>query len=253
MRGSAAVFVLGMIVAAIVGIAAAFAMQTAMLDGFDTAGTPGSTDHASNDLKIELTNTEQRLQSKIEVLAGNIEELSGSVEGLRADIRNLKLQAPVAVSDSGEAAAPVVAGNIGEAINRVLDDRDKRRDEEREQERAQRTADMRERFKGMMVSRTERYGEEKGWDTGKTDQVKSVMSEYYEKMSEISPMGFMGRGRGGRGGDRGGTEETREQINQLREDTKNKLLQLVSEEEANELLQGGFGGGRGRPGGGRDR
>jgi len=248
MRGSAAVFMLGMIVAAIVGIAAAFAMQTAMLSGIETAETSGSTGAVSGDVKIELANTEHRLQSQIKEIAANVEVLTGNVERLRTEIQNISLQAPVAVGGSGETAAPVV-GNLGDAINRVLDDREKRRDEERDQEREQRAADMRDRFKEMMTGRTQRYAEEKGWDATKTDQVKQVMGDYYTRMSEISPMGFMGR-RGGRGGDRSGTDETREQINQLREDTKSKLLQLVSEEEANELLQSGFGGGRGRPGGG---
>lgn len=250
MRGSAAVFMLGMIVAAIVGIAAAFAMQTAMLDGFEATEISGSTGAGSGDVKIELANTEHRLQSQIKEIAANVEALTGNVERLRTEIQSISLQTPVAVGGSGETSAPVAATNLGSAINQVLDDRDKRREEERAQEREQRAIEMRDRFKEMMNGRTQRYAEEKGWDAGKTDQVKQVMGDYYTRMSEISPMGFMGR-RGGRGGDRGGTDETREQINQLREDTKSKLLQLVSEEEANELLQSGFGGGRGgRPGGG---
>jgi len=239
-----------MIVAAIVGVAAAFAMQTAMSDGFEATELSGSTDSGSGDLKIELSNTERRLQSQIKEIAANIEALTGNVEGLRTDIQNLKLQAPAAVSGSGETAAPVAAANIGETITRALDDRDKRREEEKAQEREQRTADMRDRFKEMMSSRTQRYAEEKGWDAGKTGQVKQIMSEYMEKMSELGIT--LGWRRGG------GSNESREQVHQLMEDTRTKLSEIIPEEEVNELLRGGGmgmgpGGGRKAPGGDRNR
>jgi uncharacterized protein YoxC len=220
-----------MIVAAIVGVAAAFAMQTAMSDGFEATELSGSTDSGSGDLKIELSNTERRLQSQIKELAANIEALTGNVEGLRTDIQNLKLQAPAAVSGSGETAAPVAAADFGEAINRVLDDRDKRREEEKDQEREQRSAEMRERFKGMMASRTDRFVKEKGWDVIQTDQVKQIMSDYMEKMSELGMM--LGWRRGG------GSEESREQVHQLMEETRTKLREIMPEEEVNKLLRGG--------------
>jgi TolA-binding protein len=252
MRGSAAVFIIGMFAAAVVGIAASFAMQSVALEDSGPGEVPDNTGEVAGAVKNELTSLEHAMQQQIGELTDSVDALNGEVLSLKKILQELNVRLSSAGSAAPVVAAggegqPVVNSSIGESINRVLDERDRRREEERAQEREQRATDMRERFKGMMTSRTERYAKEKDWDSAKTEQVKQIIGDYYEKMSELGGMMF-----GRRRGDSGGSDESREQLNQLREDTKAKLLQIVSEEEANELLQGGMGrGGRGGPGGGR--
>jgi hypothetical protein len=114
-------------------------------------------------------------------------------------------------------------------------------------------------MKEMMTSRTQRFAEEQGWDAAKTQTVNQIMGDYYDKMGQMG-MSMFGGGRGRRGGF-GGNEESRAQMQQLMEDTKTKLLTVVTEEEADQLLRtrgpmGGRGSDRGgaRPsGGGRGR
>jgi len=258
MRGSAAVFVIGMFAAAVVGIAAAFAMQSGFLQGSEPKKVLGTPEASTDDLKNQVGTMEQKLLMRVDELAVGVEMLASELGALRKEVANLKTQAPImaspAVVGGEEGAAPV---NLGEAINRVLDDRDKRREEEREAERVQRTQEMQDRMKEMMTSRTQRFGEERGWDAAKTQQVNQIMGDYYEKLGQLGGSMF-GRGRrGGPGG--GGTDDSgsRDQMRQLTEDTKAKLIQVVSEEEANQLLQsrGGPGGmgGRGSQRGGGNR
>lgn len=248
MRGSALIFVIGMFAAAIVGIAAAFAMQTALPTKAAPGAEPVSTDVTTDILRNDINAFEQRMRAEIGELTASVDSLNGQMQTLKKEMQTFVAQAGTAGSGAAVVAdaegQPAVVGNLDTAINRVLDDRDKRREEEREQERTQRATEMRDRFKGMMTSRTERYAEEKGWAPAVTEQVKVIMSDYMDKMGEFGMSGF-GRRRGGSGG----SDEDREKMRQLMDDTRAKLLSIVSEEEANELLQGGMGG-RG-PGGNR--
>jgi hypothetical protein len=233
MRGSAAVFIIGMFAAAVVGIAASFAMQSVLPEGIKAEQTPEAPAVDAENLASQLGGLEQRLRSRADELTTSVEILGSEVQAMRRDLANLKMQIPVAASGSGEDGEGVVAhpADFGEAINRVLDDRDKRREEEKDQEREQRSAEMRERFKGMMASRTDRFVKEKGWDAIQTDQVKQIMSDYMEKMSELGMM--LGWRR------EGGSEESREQVHQLMEETRTKLREIMPEEEVNKLLRGG--------------
>jgi hypothetical protein len=261
MRGNAAVFVIGMVVAALVGIAAAFAMQSGVLQGSEPKKVLGTTDASADALKNQVGVMEQRLMMRVDELATGVEMLASELGALRKEVSNLKTQGPIMASPAvvgGEegAAAPV---NLSEAINRVLDDRDKRQEDQREADRAQRAQEMQDRMKEMVTSRTQRYGEEHGWDAAKTQQVNQIMAEYTEKMGQLGGSMFGRGGRRGGPGAAGGQQDTtsRDQMRQLMDDTKAKLLQVVSEEEANQLLQsrggsnpGGMGGRGSQRGGG---
>ncbi len=249
MRGSAAVFVIGMFAAAVVGIAAAFAMQSGFLQGSETKKVLGTSDVSADALKNQVGTMEQKLLARAEELSMSVEMLTSELQALRKEVTNLKLQGPVMASPAvvgEEGSAPV---NLSSAINRALDDREKRQEEERQAERDQRAEEMRTRMKEAMTSRTQRFAEEKGWDAAKTQSVNQIMSDYYDKMGQMG-MSMFGGGRGGRrggfGGPGGGNEESRAQMQQLMDDTKTKLLTIVSEEEANQLLRS-----RGPQGGGR--
>jgi hypothetical protein len=247
-----------MFAAAIVGIAAAFAMQSGFLEGGEPQKVLGASDASGEALKNQMGTMEQRLMARADDVATSVEMLASELQALRDEVKNLKLKAPVMASPAAvggeEGSAPV---NLSAAINQALDDREKRREEERDAERAKNMESMRERMKEWMTSRTQRIAEEKGWDAAKTETVNQIMSEYYDKMGQMGMSMFGGRGRrGGRGGF-GGSEESRAQMQQLTEDTKTKLLTVVTEEEANQLLRsrGPMGSGRSdrggaRPGGG---
>ena len=252
MRGSALIFVIGMFAAAVVGIAAAFAMQTALPTKAEPGVEPVSTDVTTEVLRNDINAFEQRMRAEIGELTASVDSLNAQMQTLKKEMQTFVAQAGTAGAAvvEGEDGQPAVVGNLDSAINRVLDDRDRRREEEREEERTQRATDMRNRFKEMTNSRTERYAEERGWTPAVTDQVKVIMSDYMDKMGEMG-MSMFGRRRGGPGGP-GGSDEDRDKMRQLMDDTRAKLLSIVSEEEANQLLQGGMGGpGRGGFGGNR--
>jgi hypothetical protein len=240
-----------MFAAAIVGIAAAFAMQSVVLEGSESKKVLGATDVTTDSLKHQVGTMEQKLLARSDELATSVEMLASELQALRMEVKNLKMRAPVVAAPTGEGGEPVAAPtNLSSAINQALDDRDRRREEEREAEREKWAEGMRTRAKEMMTGRTQRIAEENGWDAAKTQTVNQIMSDYYDKMGEMGMSMFGGgRGRrGGFGGRGGGSEESRAQMQQLMEDTKTKLLTVVTEEEANQLLRS-----RGPGGGSRDR
>ena len=242
MRGSAAVFIIGMVAAAVVGIAVAFAMPQVIGERTQEARTADNTDVIVGVVNGKLDALDQSVQVRIDELTASVDALGSQLQDIRKDMRGIRAQAPVAAAGSAPLAeGQAVAPNIDSVINRVLDDRDKRREDEREQERTQRATEMRERFKGMMTSRVERYAGEKGWDAAKTEQVKQIMSDYMDKMGELGGGMMSGRRRGGPQ-----SEESRAQMTQLMEEAKTNLLGVVTEEEANELLRSAMGGSRGR-------
>lgn len=255
MQGNAVVFIVSIFVAAIVGIGASFAMQIALPETVKSSEGVEPDTRAIESLRGEIAATEHRINTQIEELIVSIETLGGQVSALHKEMQTRSVgvvQGSSAPGEAGTASPAVVSSGIDQAINRVLDDRDKRREEERQAEREQRATEMRERFKGFMTSRTDRYAEEKNWDAAKTEQIKQILSDTMDKLGT----GGFGFGRGGR---RGGppNSEGMDQMRQTIEDARTKLLQLVTEEEATELLRSVTGmGGRNRGGrdrGGRDR
>ena len=243
--GNAVVFIIGMFAAAIVGIAASFAMQSVVpeMNGTPEA-QPASSDVLTGAIKSEIGSLEHSMQLKINEVADSVDALNSQIQELKKSVQALGAGAALAAAPAGESGQPANPGNLDSVINRVLDDRAKRQEEEREAERAERAAEMQERFKGMVTGRVDSYAQDKGWDGGKTASVKQILTDYAEKMS-----GMFG-GSGMRGMRRGPSDEMR----QLMDDTRAKLMELMTEDEANELLRSatGFGGRRG-PGGGRDR
>lgn len=239
MGGNAVVFIIGMFVAAIVGIAASFAMESVAPKTNGAAEAPDNSEVVVNSLN-ELRSLERTMQARIDELTASVDALNSQMQELGKSVQSLGAGGVVAAA-SGDSAQPANPGNIDSVINRVLNDRDKRREEEREEERTKRNAERQERFKEMVTGRVDTFAQDKGWDAGKTESVKQILSEYAEKMSGAFGGGMRGMRRG-----------LSDEMRKLMDDTRTRLLDLMSEEEANELLRSatGFGGGYRRPGGG---
>lgn len=238
MGGNAVVFIIGMFVAAIVGIAASFAMDSFVPKTNGTAEAPDNSEIVLTSLN-EMRSLERTMQDRVDSLTASVDALGTQVQELRNNVLSLSSGGIVAAAPGGS-EQPANSGNLDSVINRVLDDRAKRQEEEREAERAERNADRQQRFKEMVTGRVDDFAQDKGWDAGKTESVKQILEEYAEKMSTAF------------GGMRGGRRGPSDDMRKLMDDTRAKLLELMSEDEANALLRSatGFGGRRG-PGGGR--
>jgi hypothetical protein len=235
-----------MIFAAIVGIGASFAMQGVMPQEVAADKEQAPTAVGTDVLRSDMAGFEQRTQAQMNELTATVDSLGAQLQTLKKELQEFRAEmraggavAPLAAGAEGQ---PAVTGSLDSAINRVLDDREQRRDDERQADREQRTAEMRERMQSAMTSRIDQTAQEKGWNLATTDQVKQIMNDYMEKTRELFSQGGGRRGRPDSG--------SFDQMRQLRDEARTKLLQLVSEEEADQLLGGaGMFGGRGDRGG----
>jgi len=245
MKGSAAVLILSIIIAAVIGIGAAFAMQTMLPETTEKSVASDSPAQFVDPLRNELAQIEHRISGRIDELGIAFETMNVRISELQKEVRSMSVPA-VAIAPDGTPAAPV--GQMDSVINRVLDDRAKRDEDERQAEREQRANEMREHMKTRMTERLDSHAQEKNWAPQTTTQVKQILNGAMEKMNELG-IGMMG----GRGGRRGGgfNRESMDQMRQIIDDTRTQLLGVVSEEEVSDLLRSaglGFGGG-GRTGG----
>lgn len=246
MRGTVVSIVIGMFVAAIVGVAAVFAVQAMAPEKDEEHQAPDVGDMVATAVKNELGSFESAVQEQLNGLTVSVNTLNAQVSRLEQKLGELRVSASPAKAGGIEQSPG--GKKLEDVITKALDESERRRAEQRTQERAQRMERMQERFKSMMVSRVEQFAEGKDWDIAKSEQVKQILSESMEKAGELFRL--IGRGGGPP------SPETFEQIQQIMDEARAELLEIMSEEEVDKLLEsmpgppGRFRGGR-RGGGGQ--
>lgn len=175
------------------------------------------------------------LKAKVAKLENQLSNVSSDPQATSSASEALGEEAPPGVNE------PDVSEEFQAKLEKALELRRKKQEEERALEREKRDEERQTR----MLERIDKFGEEKGWDTSVTDDVKNILEENSKKMREL-----FGQREGRRGPP---SREIREQMGKLLEDTQAKLLELMTEEEMNELMRSTMRWGGPRGGGGRGR
>jgi len=236
--GNGVFFVIGMIAAAAVGVAGSYGAQSLLLEKPEVSKAPDTGEAVTSTVKTELASLGERVDRRMDNLAVSVEALDRKVQDMGKSLQALServstgaarsagaapLAAPVAAGTGGQAVA---GGVVEETVRRVLDEVDKRQKEESTQRREER----RQAFTNMVRSRVDEFSKEKGWDAAKIETVKNILDEQGKKMNELS-----GQNSGG------GSPENFQSMRQIMNETRTKLLEVMTEEELTELF-GGTGG-----------
>jgi hypothetical protein len=230
-----------MILAAVVGAGASYALGTLIPPKAQEPGKQGAADAAVRTaVEEQLDDFGRAMGERIDDVALSVEVLTSQIDRLEKSLEGLKERTSVAASPAvapeagGSQAQPAPPQAVEEVVRQVLEERDKQERQVAEQRRAERQ----QQFSQMMQSRIDNYAQEKGWDVTKTEAVKNILNESSEKMREL----FSGQDRG--------SPEARQNMSKLMEDTRTKLAELLTEDEMNELMRmTQFGGQRRGPGG----
>jgi len=238
MRGSSAVvLIVGMFLAAVIGVAAAFGIQFIMPEKKNEAEKKDSTEVVVSAVKDEVSTLDRNIQARLDALMTSVETLSSRVTEIEKKMEE-------SAKWSGVATAPKVAAKEGgkavqnapideETLEKVIEEVERKRSEERAKRRAQWMAGMQQRFVEAMKGRVEEMGKEKNWDITKEEAVKAILEEQSKKIAELFKGGI--------------NEETFAKMREIMEETRTKLSEVLTEEEMNELFRGMRGpfGGRG--------
>ena len=243
MRGSSAVvLIVGMFLAAVIGVAATFGIQFIMPVKKNETEKKDSSEVLVSAVKDEVSTLNRNIQARLEGLMTSIDALSSRISEIEKKMEEL-------VKGSGIAAAPKVAAKGSEegrtiqnvpideeTLKKVIEEVEKRRNEERAKRRAQWMAAMQQRFVESMKSRVEEMGKEHNWDITKEEMVKAILEEQSKKIAELFKGGI--------------NEETFAKLREIMEETRTELREVLTEEEMNELfrsVRGPFGGRGPRP------
>ena len=99
---------LGIIIAALIGVGAAFAMQSMMPETVDKTTDLDSTAQIVDPLRMELARTEQKINGKIEELSIALETMNARITDLQKEMQSM----PVQVAGTAPDGTPVPSGNM---------------------------------------------------------------------------------------------------------------------------------------------
>lgn len=240
---TAVLLIVGMLLAAIVAVAAPIAVETMALREAEKEEAPEVVPADAALLKSEMDVIEHRIQESTEQLAEMLDALAARTAELEKKIGELNAaieKAREAGLAQASGAQPGAAGPVREVIKEALDEADKRREDRRTEERRQQMAGMQQIMKGMVTGRADQFAQQKKWDVTKTEGVKRILNDGMEKAGKIFE-GFSGGMP---------TPEMIEKMREIMEETRTELLEVMTEEEVNEFFQnmpGPFGGRGGMP------
>ncbi len=226
MQGSAMGFVVGMFVAAVVGVIAAFVVQAygPQLVGAHKSETPDTGDVVGAVMDGKLGSLEGSLNERIDGLGASIETLSAQVSQLQQKVDTLG----ESVGALAKGAGPLLARGEGErpvdeglknALNEAL--------EERDRQRAQRMTGMQQMMQGMINTRLNEFAKEKNWNIAKQEEVKGIIDGSMKKMTELFEEFRDGPP----------SPETFEKIQKIMQETEEKLKEVMTEEEWKEFQE----------------
>jgi|GEM_PF-4645897 len=188
-----------------------------------------------------LTSLQQTVKEQTDALAARIDELEETVTELKKSIAQLKRERPKTASqslqnqgtsqaaDKTEPASGVTAASIlknldEETKKQLLEELNKLQAEQR----LQRTEQFIKQLRKDALNDVSKYGQENGWDVTKEEQVKRILDEAFKKMQKLFKE--MAAGRRPQRGFFG-------TMRQIGEETRSKLLEVMTEEELQDLAR----------------
>ena len=205
-----------------------------------SAPPPSSSDEVEK-VTARLTSLQQALKEQTDALAARIDELEETVTELKKSIAQLKRerlkrafrtpqnQDTSQTADKTEPASRVTTTDIlknldEETKRKLLEELSKLQAEQRRQRAEQFIKQLRKEA----LDDVSKYGQENGWDVTKEEQVKQILDEAFKKMWKL--LREMAAGRQPRRG-------FFMTVRQIGEETRNKLLEFMTEDELQDLAR----------------
>ncbi|MCX7703979.1 MAG: hypothetical protein N2234_07795, partial [Planctomycetota bacterium] len=170
MRGNVIFFVVGMFLAAVVGVVSTFAMQVLFSEKQEEKQTSSVSETVARTVKSEVSGLKSSVDQRFNELSASLDAINGRVQSLEKSMEKSieKLAARVASAPAvaeGGAVAPSSGSVDTETVKRVLEEAERIREEERRRQ----FEGFREQATKAMVERIEKFGTDKGWDAGKVE------------------------------------------------------------------------------------
>lgn len=224
------VLVIGMFLAAVVGVVASFAMQFLMPETEKNATNPDVAKAVEDVVKDETHTLERNLRVRLESIATSIDSLSARISDLEKKVEEMVGRSVVAGApktaevESGGENPTVNVPLDEETLKRLVEEIEKRREEVRAERRAQWMAGMQQRFVEAIKNRIEELGKSRNWDINKEEAVKAILDEQSRKIAELFKGGIR--------------EETFAKMREIMDETRRRLSEILTEKEMNELFSG---------------
>jgi len=231
MRGSSAVIlIVGMFLAAVVGVTASLGIQSLMSQKKNETEKEDSSKVVAKAVEDKVSALDRSLQTRFEALMTSIEALSSRITETEKKVEKLAKEGGVATAPKVAARegatqnVPVDEETIEEMIEKAIEKMEEAERKKKEEEAMRRARGLIERGYRLTLARLKERVEKQNWDINKKETVKAILDEQIEKLDELLEEGL-------------GREALLKKARETYLGTKTRLGEVLTEEEINELYR----------------